>query len=151
MNDAVLPEFVEALGRLPAGTFVLTSCHEGKRAGVLVRWVQRCAEEPLLISVAAKKGHRIEPIIRDSHSFAVCMVDAADKLVQHKFRMRSMGEEDSDPFDAMGVYTMTTGAPVLRRCLLAFDCEVVRHFDLEADYELYVGHVVAVKLGEQTG
>lgn len=149
MSDRVFAKISAALGRLPAGTFVLTSCHDGKRAGVLVNWVQRCAEEPLLISVAAMKGHRIEPIIRDSHSFAVCMIDAGNKLVQHKFRMRAMCEEDSDPFDAIGVCTMVTGAPVLRSCLLALDCEVVRHFDLEADYELYVGQVIAARFGEE--
>lgn len=39
-----------------------------------------------------------------------------------------------------------TGSPVLLRSIVAFDCEVVRHFDLEADHELFVGQVLASRM-----
>lgn len=138
---------LRALSLLPAGHFVLTSAFEAKRSGMIVRWVQPCAEEPLLVSVAARRGHSIEPLIRDSHAFALCRVDPEDKLVARKFAVHRPPDDAGDPFDSVPVETMVTGSPVLKRSQLVLDCEVVRHFDLEADHELFIGLVVAGRAG----
>ena len=137
-HDAV-PRAIEAL---PSGSYVMTSAYEGERAGVLVSWVTRVADEPALVCVAVRKGHAIEPLIRDSRAFALCRVDAEDKLVRRTFSDTRPPDERGDLFDSIAVRTLATGAPVLSRSTLALDCEVVRHFDLEADHELYVGQVV---------
>ena len=84
MAQEGVAETKEALERLPSGLFVMTSTYDGKRAGVVVRSVQPCACDPPLVSVAVRKGHRIEPLIRDSHCFAVCQMDDDDKLVMRK-------------------------------------------------------------------
>ncbi len=133
---------------LPSGWFVLTAAFEAKRSGMIVRWVQPCAEEPLLVAVAARRGHSIEPLIRDSHSFAICRIDPEDKLLTRKFAVHRPPDDTGDPFDAVPVETLVTGSPIIRRSPLVLDCEVVRHFDLEADHELFVGLVVA---GRGTG
>lgn len=139
-------EHAAALARLPGGLFVLTSAYDGERAGARVLSVQVCATEPLLICVASKKGHRIEPLIRDSHAFAVCLVAPTEKLILRKFPEDSPGEEGVDPFDAMPVGILSTGSPVIERATAVFDCEVVRHFDMEADHELYIGQVLASRV-----
>ena len=51
--------------------------------------------------------------------------------------------ESGDPFDCLPLDRLVTGAPIVRRAAAAFDCEVVRHLDMEADHELYIGHVLA--------
>lgn len=153
------------LALLPRGSFVMTSAFEGARAGLRLRAVQQCADEPLLVSVAARKGHRIDPLIRDSHSFAVCFVSPGDRLIERKFAEESHaapvasagggvsgnGDEEPDPFDSLPTVTLATGSPILTRSIAALDCEVVRHFDLEADHELFVGQVVAARLFRTAG
>lgn len=136
-----------ALASLPCGVFVLTSQFEGKRAGVLVRSVAVCADEPPMVCAAVRKGHWIEPLIRDSHHFAVCRADGSDKLLMKKFASTSR-PRDGDPFDCIGASRLVTGSPILTRSCLVLDCEVVRHFDMEADHELYVGLVVAAAVQE---
>jgi flavin reductase (DIM6/NTAB) family NADH-FMN oxidoreductase RutF len=131
------------MGLLPAGMFVLTAAYESKRSGMIVRWVQPCAEEPQLIAVAARRGHSIEPLIRDSHAFAICRMEADDKLLARKFAVHRPPDDMGDPFDAVGVETMVTGSPIIRRSTLVLDCEVVRHFDIEADHEIFIGRVLA--------
>lgn len=138
------------LDRIPTGCFVLTAAYEDKRTGVIARSVQPCADEPVLLSVALRRGHGIEPLIRDSHAFAVCLINPQDRLLIHTFRETEHEEnleEPHDPFDAVGARALSTGSPILDRAIAAFDCEVVRHFDLEADHQLYIGQVVAACQG----
>ncbi|MCB9845223.1 MAG: flavin reductase [Phycisphaeraceae bacterium] len=140
-------EMRAVLDRVPSGLFVITAAHDGKRSGVLVKSVQICSDEPVLVSVAVRKGHSIEPLIRDSRVFAVCLVDPTDRLIRQKFDPNADcdPEERTDPFDAIPVTTLATGSPIPVRSIMAIDCEVVRHFDLEADHELYVGLVRAAR------
>lgn len=154
-SQEAMADAVSVLSMLPRGAFVMTSAFEGARAGMRLRAVQQCADEPLLISVAARKGHRIDPLIRDSHAFAVCFVEPDDRLIERKFDEESLsapavpsgnGDEEPDPFDSLPTTALATGSPILTRAFAALDCEVVRHFDLEADHELFIGQVLAARV-----
>jgi flavin reductase (DIM6/NTAB) family NADH-FMN oxidoreductase RutF len=136
----------DALALLPSGHFLMTSAYDGKRAGQVVRSVQVCSEIPTLICIAARKGHSISPLIRDSHAFAVSVVSADDASVLRRFEREWAPDEIGDAFDALAVETLASAAPVLRRSIVAIDCEVVRHFDLEADHELYIGMPVKARI-----
>lgn len=133
-----------ALAQLPSLPYLMTSHYEGERAGVIVRSVQPCRTEPPLVCVSVRTGHRIEPLIRDSRCFALSRVDTENRLVLKKFDIKAP-HEAGDAFDAIAVETLRTGCPVLCASPLVLDCEVVRHFDLEADCELYIGLVLAAR------
>lgn len=136
-----------AVDQLAVGSFIMTAAHESKRAGVLVTSIQKCAEQPLLVCVSSRKGHAIEPLIRDSHRFAICRIDCADRLTVHRFEHSRTPDDGFDPFDSLEVDHLLSHAPILKRSPLALDCEVFRHFDLEADHELYIGIVLAARMG----
>lgn len=138
----------DALAMLPDGVFIITARFEDDRSGVRVLSAMPCATEPVLVAVAARKGHSIEPLIRDSHHFALCVVSPSDRLLIQKFPMGSE-PRGGDPFDAVSTLSLGTGSPVPARCPAAFDCEVVRHFDLDADHEIYVGQVLAVRVSNE--
>jgi flavin reductase (DIM6/NTAB) family NADH-FMN oxidoreductase RutF len=137
-----------ALTLLPSSVCIMSASYDRARAAAVVRWAMRCATEPPLVCVAVRKGHGVEPLIRDSRCFALNLVDRSDRLA-----MRTFGREHAlreDPFDALEVCVLATGSPVLARAAAALDCEVVRHFDLEeADHELYVGRVVHARINHQ--
>lgn len=135
----------EAASQLPSGLFVMSAAFEGRRAGIAIRGVQVCSDEPLLIAVAVRCGHWIEPLIRDSHTFAVWRVDASPQLILKRFAETSRPKL-GDPFDGIAHEPLVTGAPIAVSSGLALDCEVVRHVDLEADHELYVGRVLASRV-----
>lgn len=138
----------KALQRLPRCTCVMTAAYDNKRSGQLVHWVQPCAEELALVCVAARKGHSVEPLIRDSHAFAICMIDPDDRLLLRKFAEDHPPDELGDPFDSIEVERLATGSPVLCRSACVLDCEVVRHFDFEADHEIYIGLVLAARAAD---
>lgn len=135
----------QVLGALGAGQFLLTSHHASRRAGISTRWVMACAESPLLVAAAVRRGHWIEPLIRDSRAFAICAVEPGATLLLRKCAETSR-PRDGDPFDCVASTRLVTGSPILAGEGLALDCEVRRHLDLEADYELFVGLVVAARI-----
>ncbi len=136
----------QACDTLPTGLYLLSARHDGARAGTLVMGIHQCANEPILLCVPVRRGHRIGPLIRDSRAFAVCSVQPGDRALRRRFDFHPSAEEHHDPFDAVAVMTLETGAPILRSSVLAFDCEVVRHVDMDADQELYVGRVVSARM-----
>lgn len=139
------PNFADAAkaaNMLPCGLFVLAAAHEGRRAGIVAKSVQLCAEDPLLISVTIRCGHWIASVLRDARAFAVWSVDTSQGLMFKKFA-DPVRPRSADPFDGLVLSPLLTGSPILASSHLALDCETFRHIDLEADHELFVGRVVA--------
>jgi len=132
-----------ACGTLVSGLFVASAGHDGRRAGVLVRGAHVCSDSPPLLVVSVRKGHPIEPVIRDSRAFALSSVDPGDRVLVRRFGAPPPADRHFDPFDATPTRTLVSRSPVLASSALAFDCQVERHVDLECDHELYVGRVVA--------
>jgi flavin reductase (DIM6/NTAB) family NADH-FMN oxidoreductase RutF len=128
-----------ALRQIPCGLFVLTAAHDGVRSGVLTRWVQPCSVEPRLIMVAVAGGSPVEPLIRDSRTFALCQISAGDRLLHRRFL--TPPDRGEDPFVTLPTHCAPSGSPIIDRALAYLDCEVVRHVDLDADHRLYVGQV----------
>lgn len=146
MQDIDLDFIKDACDRILTGLYLLSAHHDGRRAGTLALGVHPCASEPILLCVPVRRGHRIEPIIRDSRCFAVSAVDPDDRLLRRRFEAQPSAEVHHDPFDSLPVVNLGTGSPVLRSSALAFDCEVVRHIDMDADHELYIGRVLAARI-----
>jgi flavin reductase (DIM6/NTAB) family NADH-FMN oxidoreductase RutF len=133
------PEVARAVGQIPRGRFILTAAYKDARMGVLVDWVQQCSTDPPMVVAAVATGLPVVPLIRDSHSFALCQVRADDRLLERKFSGHR--QDDDDPFDTLATTCAPSGSPILQRALSYLDCEVVRHIDLETDFGLYVGRV----------
>ncbi len=147
VSVAAIPDIRRALSMLPAATCVMTASFESKRNGMIVSRVMKAADEPACVCVAVESGQRLATLIRDSHAFGLCLIDPASRLLLKKFGP----EESPDPFDMLEVRTLVTGSPLLGRSIVALDCEVLRHIDLEADHEIYVGQVLSAFVGPQAG
>ena len=107
------------------------------RGGALVRWVQQVASQPPMLVIAIEKGQPLSPIIRDSRGFALCLIAANDPVCTRLFRQ--IPEHTQDPMISIPCMKTPSGAPVPLRATAWFDCEIVRHFDIEADHEVYIG------------
>lgn len=145
MNESSSNLIAASMGELPSGLFIMTAQFEGRRTGVIVRSVQQCAEEPPMICVSMRKGHWISPLVRDSHYFGLCKVGGSERLILKKFS-EPHRPRDGDPFDCLPVEKLVSGTPILGRSKAVFDCEVARHLDLEADFEMFIGRVLAARV-----
>jgi flavin reductase (DIM6/NTAB) family NADH-FMN oxidoreductase RutF len=127
----------DLLDQIPSGVFLLTGAFGDMRGGALVRWVQQVASQPPMLVIAIEKGQPLSPIIRDSRGFALCLIAANDPVCTRLFRQ--IPEHTQDPMISIPCMKTPSGAPVPLRATAWFDCEIVRHFDIEADHEVYIG------------
>ena len=145
-SDALAESVRASMAYFPRGEFLMTAGFEDERSGIRVLTANQCSVEPVLLAVSAQKGHSIEPLIRDSRHFALCVVDPEDRLLNQKFPQGGEPAGGGDPFDSIPHERLVSSSPIPTRCIAAFDCEVVRHFDLEADHEIYVGQILALRV-----
>lgn len=127
----------DLLEQIPSGLFLLTGAFGDMRGAALVRWVQQVASQPPMLVIAIEKGQPLSPIIRDSRGFALCLIAANDPVCTRLFRQ--IPEHTQDPMISIPCMKTPSGAPVPLRATAWFDCEIVRHFDIEADHEVYIG------------
>lgn len=134
----------DALERLPSRRFLLTAAHAASRNGMLVSRVQHCADEPPIVAVSVRKGHPLSPLIRDTAVFGLAELRAGDRVLARKFEA-PVDLHAEDPFLGHPLVSSseTRGLPIPRGIAAWMSCELVRHLDIEADHELYVGRVVA--------
>jgi flavin reductase (NADH)/cob(II)yrinic acid a,c-diamide reductase len=145
MIAAPTPELLQAMATVPAAQFLLTTAYGDVRDGRIVERVQQCGTNPPMLLIAMEKGHTLSPLIRDSRTFAVSLLDPAERLLQRVFGPdRRVGD---DPFLTYKHTRGVLGAPIVTRAVAWFDCEVVRHLDMETNFELYIGLVHAAGLG----
>jgi flavin reductase (DIM6/NTAB) family NADH-FMN oxidoreductase RutF len=143
MDSARVAEWAGALGFDSGSVFALASEYGRSRSIILVRWVQFCCVDPPMVAVPVRKGRPIEPIIRDSHAFALSRLDPAEAFIWRK--LQRADEHADDPLELIDYDGLVTGAPCIKRAQCSLDCEVVRHIDLEGDHELYVGQIVGMR------
>jgi len=130
----------QALGRIPAGLFVLTARHEERRAGILVSWVQQMGFEPPMVCVAVAKGRPIMPLISESRRFGLCQLPDDEKVIRRKFG--GGADPAEDPFLGFDMVRQTVlDVPILSLAMSYLECEVVCHVDVEGDHDLFVGAV----------
>lgn len=139
------PKRDAALGAIASGAWLLTSCFEGERIGLPVRWVQRAGSEPPLVSAVVRKGNTIATVIRDSRAFALNMLPAGRSLLERRFS-NGVAHRLGDAFETLALERLVTGSPCLRQASVVLDCELFRHVDLEAECEMYVGLVLGTRI-----
>lgn len=141
MDSAQRPDHDPALLRLPSPRAVMTASFGDKKGAAVVCGLMHCGSDPTMLCVGLRKGHQLATLIRDSRCFAVCVLDERSRVLLRRFERPDLVH--ADPFDAVPTRVVKTGSPILSSASCAFDCEVVRHFDLEHEVELYVGQVLA--------
>lgn len=131
-------QLAHALSNIPCGLYILTAAWDGRNSGTLVRWVQRCNVEPPMVMLSLLKGQPVEPLIRDSRTFALCQISDDDRFLQRKFASITVHE---DPFVCLATHRASNGAPIIERAMSYLECDLVRNVELDADHRIYVGEI----------
>ena len=144
MRSESTPGWLLALAQIPSALYVMTASRGRASGAVLASWVQQVSYEPPLVSVAIPRGRGIAPLIRDSRAFALSQIHPDDRLLPRRLRLTD--DRDWTVLDTIPHETLATGSPCIKAAMAVLDCQVLRHLDVEADHELYIGHVVAGRI-----
>ena len=85
MADAASDPIAEVLGKLPSGCSILTARHEGRSTGLLGSWIQQASFEPLLLTVAVKRGRPLVELVEGSGRFVVNLLGSDPKAMFRHF------------------------------------------------------------------
>ena len=132
---------LDVLKRYPQGGYLLTASHGLSRNGMLVHRVQQVSNVPPTLIVSVQKGQPLSPLIRDRRAFAICELAQGDLLLNRIFETpRELHGED--PFLGLSLMKTDSGLPIPRSAASWIECDLIRHLDIEADYEIYIGKVI---------
>lgn len=132
-----------ALGRVVSGIYIVTVGNGETENGMLASWVQQCAFEPLMVSVAVARVRPIEPLLGDDAPFTVHILGEEDKaLMKHFARGFAPGEP---AFEGLRVERSDDGSPVLADALGYLQCRV-RSRCSAGDHHLILGEVLGGEL-----
>jgi flavin reductase (DIM6/NTAB) family NADH-FMN oxidoreductase RutF len=129
-----------ALGRVPSGLFVLTARRGDAETGMLASWVQQCAFEPPLVSVALRRDRSMISWLTDGSLFSLNILEAGQTdMIAHFGRGFAAGEP---AFTELEIDRSAEGGPVLTEALAHLVCRVTAHFSA-GDHELLLAEVTA--------
>jgi flavin reductase len=113
----------EAMARLSAAVNVVTTDGPGGRAGFTASAVCSVTDTPPTLLVCANRANDSYPAFRINGVLCVSTLSAQQKAISPVFAGLTDHAVEAR-FDAGEWEVMVTGSPVLKDCVVAFDCRI---------------------------
>lgn len=128
----------DVLGRIPSGCSVLTAANAGRSSGMIVSWVQQASFEPLLLSVAIRRGRPMLEMLDVSGRFVLNPLgDDPKPMLRHFARGFRL---DEPAFDGLSCRQCEYGV-ILEDALGYLECMIESHREA-GDHWLYLARPV---------
>jgi flavin reductase (DIM6/NTAB) family NADH-FMN oxidoreductase RutF len=137
------------LRHFPYGLYAVTVAAGGEEHAMTANWVTQAAFEPPMVVVAVENTSRTIVLMRDSHHFAISVLQQGQRDLAGKLGRTS----DQSPQKLKGIKTKPapiSGVPVLADCLGWVECRVVATLPA-GDHTLVLGEVVAAGVEHEDG
>ena len=136
--------FIQGMRQLASGVTLITTAHEGRRAGLTATAVCSVSAEPPQLLACINRRSETHLVIDQSGVFAINVLASDQQRLAQIFAGAGDIYGDSR-FDQAGWMELVTGAPVLASCLATFDCRVVEKM-AAATHSIFIGKVEAITL-----
>jgi len=134
-------EWVQALGTMTYGIYVLTSFYKEEINGMIASWVSQVSYDPLLIMAAVHTNRYSHHLIEKSGCFALHVLARE----QADFLNRFKGSDAEAKFASLQWKRGITGSPVLEDCMAYFEGKVVAKFS-PGNHTLFFAEVVDARV-----
>ncbi len=131
---------------LVQGVYIVTARHGKKRGGLALAWATQADRNRVAICVGSQSATR--PLIIGSRAFGFHVLARGQERLAKRFGTASSARVDK--FAGLAVRTARTGSPLLRDCLIWFDCRVER-VSGSGDHKVIIGRMVAGGRGRRRG
>jgi flavin reductase (DIM6/NTAB) family NADH-FMN oxidoreductase RutF len=133
--------WLQALGRMTYGIYVLTTHHEEKINGMIASWVSQISYDPPLVMVALHPNRYSHHLVRQGGSFALHLLSKSQKDLLSRFK----GPDPEAKFASVEWAPGRTGCPILTECLGYLEC-LVRENYAPGNHSLFIGEIVEAQL-----
>lgn len=141
MNEVQKTAVGQALGRIPAGLFILTARLDDQSTGMLASWVQQVGFEPPLVVVAVKKNRYIVDWLEHHPYFALSQLGQGQKDFLKHFGAGFTPEANA--FEGIKTHETETHRSIVLDGTLSFlECHLAHVFATGGDHDLIVGRVI---------
>ena len=137
-------EWIQALGTMTYGIYVMTSSYKDEINGMIASWVSQVSYDPLLIMVAVHTNRYSHHLIDKSGCFALHALAREQSDLLQRFK----GPDAGAKFDAIEWKRGKTGSPVLKDCLAYFEARVIDRVR-PGNHTLFMAEVVDAKVYSQ--
>lgn len=143
-------DFRLGMRQLAAAVNVITTAHDGSRAGMTATAVMSLTADPPQIGIAVNRNNASYHAITAAKAFAVNVLSHSQADVAGLFAgAQGIRGEERFTTGAAKWGTLETGAPVLLDCAATFDCEVVQEVELSS-HTLMIGLVQGIRVEPTT-
>ncbi|HYC32725.1 MAG TPA: flavin reductase family protein [Gemmatimonadales bacterium] len=130
---------VDVFRRLSGGVYAVGAAHGGRSDAFTAAWLTQISFEPLLVALSINPGNATYPLIRESATFAVSVLERGHLELARRLGTRSGREEDK--LAGIAWRPGRAGAPILTDAIAWLECEV-RELHEVGDHRLAVARVV---------
>ena len=134
-------EWIQALGKMTYGIYVLTSFYKKEINGMIASWVSQVSYDPLLLMVAVHPNRYSHNLIAKSGCFALHVLTADQSDLLGRFK----GPDPQAKFSNIQWRRGRTGCPLLKECLAYFDCRVTAKYR-PGNHTLFLGEVLEARM-----
>ena len=127
-----------ALGRVPSGIFILTTCRGEQTTGMLASWVMQAGFDPPTVSVAVKLGRYVCDWLSAGAPFVLNLVgDGQTHFLKH-FGSGFAAEEPA--FEGVEITRSDRGVPILSASAGYLECQPTQHVD-SGDHRIFLATI----------
>jgi len=130
-------EWLEALGRMTYGIYVLTTRVDDIINGMIASWVTQVSHEPPLVMAAIHPNRYPHGLVEKSRAFALHIIDPEQKEMLNIFK----GPNPEKKFSNMPWEPGRTGAPILKDCLAWLEL-TVKEYHTPGNHTLFIGEII---------
>jgi flavin reductase (DIM6/NTAB) family NADH-FMN oxidoreductase RutF len=128
--------WMQALGKMTYGIYVLTTRHKSEINGMIASWVSQISYDPPLIMIAVHSNRYSNNLIRQSGHFTLHVLARDQNDLLERFK----GPDPESKFDSITWFEGKTGCPVLKDCVAYMECDVTADYS-PGNHTLFIGEV----------
>ena len=133
-------EWLEVLGNMTYGIYVLTTYHDRIINGMIASWVSQVSHDPAMVMVAVHPNRYSHQLIQKSDSFALHILQRNQRNLLDRFK----GRDPEGKFTSLQWTKGKTGCPILKECLGYMECMVSASYT-PGNHALFIGEIVDAK------
>jgi flavin reductase (DIM6/NTAB) family NADH-FMN oxidoreductase RutF len=128
-----------------SGVCVVSTQFQEISHGMTVSSFTSVSLDPHLVAISLMKNSRTHDFVIDAGNFGITILSSAQKKISEIFAGQIPDYENR--FEGLEIWTMTTGAPLLKGGLAFLDCKLTTAYDYGTN-SLFIGEVLDAKVGD---